>query len=179
VLFQRFWTTYREEVPQPYAEPWDEQRPLETPRGLADPVVALRHLASALEWTRQTYGRDTVSWGEANRFRAGDLDLPGDGADGQLGVYRVMRFDEQPVGPRLAGRRGESDGLAGFGDAWVLLVHFAQPVRAESVLAYGQTTRLSSPHSTDQLRMFGAHQLRPVWFSEQEIAGHVERQYRP
>ena len=62
--------------------------------------------------------------------------------------------------------------LAGFGDAWVLLVHFTRPVTAWSVLAYGQTTDLGSPHSRDQIRLFANHELRPVWFSEEAIAAH-------
>ena len=32
------------------------------------------------------------AWGEVNRFRAGALDLPGDGATGTYGTYRVMTF---------------------------------------------------------------------------------------
>ena len=50
---------------------------------------------------------------------------------------------------------------------------------AWSVLAYGQTTNLDSPHSRDQIRLFADHQLRPVWFTEAEIAANLERRYRP
>jgi acyl-homoserine lactone acylase PvdQ len=69
---------------------------------------------------------------------------------------------------------------AGTGDVWVLLVHFTRPVvTAWSVLAYGQTMDLSSPHSRDQIELFANHQLRPVWFTEEAIAAHLERRYRP
>jgi len=80
---------------------------------------------------------------------------------------------------RVAGHVGPNQGLAGFGDAWVLLVHFTRPVTAWSVLAYGQTTNLDSPHSRDQIRLFANHELRPVWFSEEAIAANLARRYRP
>jgi len=179
VLFQRFWETYRAEVRQPFAEPWDQARPVDTPRGLADPAAALKHVATAVEWTRTTYGAVDVAWGEANRYRFGDLDLPGEGASGQLGAFRVQQFDAGPGAARVAGW-GESDGqLAGFGDAWVLLVHFTRPVQAFSVLAHGQTTDRASPHSRDQIRIFAGRDLRPAWFTDAEVAAHLEREYRP
>jgi acyl-homoserine-lactone acylase len=108
----------------------------------------------------------------------GDVDLPGDGAPGRLGVFRVLAFDPTSDGKRVAGRRINEEPLAGFGDAWILLVHFTRPVTAWSVLAYGQTTDLDSAHSRDQIRLFASHQLRPVWFSETAIAANLERRYR-
>ena len=69
--------------------------------------------------------------------------------------------------------------LSGFGDAWVLLVDFSGAVTGWSVLAYGQTTALESPHSSDQLRIFAAHALRRAWYSEADIRANLERQYRP
>jgi acyl-homoserine-lactone acylase len=79
----------------------------------------------------------------------------------------------------MAGRATEGERLAGTGDAWVLLVHFGRPVTAWSVLAYGQTTDLASPHSRDQLALFARHELRPVWYRAADIEAHLERAYRP
>jgi acyl-homoserine-lactone acylase len=61
----------------------------------------------------------------------------------------------------------------------VLLVHFGRPVQAWSVLAYGQSGDPASPHATDQIRVFAGHQLRPVYFTQAEIAAHAERTYVP
>ena len=36
-----------------------------------------------------------------------------------------------------------------------------------------------SPHSSDQLQLFAAHKLKPVWFSEADIRAHTDRAYRP
>ncbi len=44
---------------------------------------------------------------------------------------------------------------------------------------YGQTTRSSSKHSSDQIGLFADHQLRPIWFNEAEIKAHLENEYHP
>jgi acyl-homoserine-lactone acylase len=137
-------------------------------------------LAEAVRATRQTYGSERIAWGDLNRFRFGVVDLPGDGGNGALGCYRVMRFDGAPgERVRIAGNTGGGKPLAGMGDAWVLLVDFSNGVRARSVVAYGQSSSLESPHSADQIRIFADHTLRPVWFRESEVRAHVEREYRP
>ena len=182
VLFQRFWDAYRAEVRQPYADAWDPKRPAQTPRGIADTGAAMKHLAEAVTWARATYGSADVAWGDANRYRFGDIDLPGEGAGSQLGAFRVQVFDAPEVKDsrvRVAGWAAADRQLAGGSDAWVLLVHFTKPLQAFAVLAYGQTTDRSSPHSRDQIRILANRDLRPVWFTDAEVAAHTEREYRP
>ena len=179
VLFERFVSIHDDEHPELFAVPWSAQEPATTPRGLAEPASALAALERAVSEIRQQYGSERIAWGDVNRFRVGDLDLPGSGAAGRHGIFRVVGFDAAGDGTRVAGNVGADRPLAGFGDAWVLMVHFTRPVTAWSVLAYGQTANLESPHSRDQIRLFANHQLRPVWFSEEAIAANLERRYRP
>jgi len=179
VLFQRFWDTYSQANARPYSVAWDPQQPATTPSGLSDPVSALKHFEDAVRWTRERYGSEAVAWGDVHRLRFGALDLPGDGANGTYGLFRVLRFSEMPDGKRVAGQVQENELPVGFGDAWVIAVEFSRPVRAMSVLAYGQTTRSASAHSSDQIRLFADHQLRPVWFTEAEIKAHLESEYHP
>jgi acyl-homoserine-lactone acylase len=180
VLFMRFWDTYRAAVPRPFARPWSDQQPASTPSGIADVVAALKALEQASAWTRARYGTEAVKWGDVHRFRFGDLDLPGDGADGSYGLFRVVRFDDQASGAlSVAGQIAPDRPLAGFGDGWVMLVHFTQPIEAWSVLAYGQSTRPGSPHGRDQIQLFANHQLRRIFFTEAEIRSHTERLYHP
>lgn len=179
VLFQRFWDTYSRAVPQPYAVPWSESDWAKTPRGLSDPVVAIKHVEEAVGWTRERFGSESVAWGEVHRYRMPGIDLPADGANGTYGCFRVLRPSEQPDGKRIAGVAAPGSPLVGFGDGWVMLVDFSPPVTAWSVLAYGQTTSPESPHSSDQLRIFARHDLRPVWFRQADIEANLERTYRP
>ena len=37
----------------------------------------------------------------------------------------------------------------------------------------------ASPHFNDQSALYAAGALRPVYFYPDELAGHVERRYRP
>ena len=178
VLFERFMDIHERQQDR-FSVAWDPQEPTSTPRGLANPAAALAALEQAVTEIRQQYGSERVAWGEVNRFRFGDIDLPGDGASGRHGVFRVVTFQDTGGGTRVAGHIAPGQPLAGFGDAWVLMVHFAKPIAAWSVLAYGQTTNLESPHSRDQIRLFANHQLRPVWFTEDAIAANLERRYRP
>ncbi len=179
VLFQRFWDTYSRAVPQPYAVPWDSAKPAATPYGLSNPALAAKHLEDAALWTVQRYGSEDVAWGEVHRFRFGALDLPADGASGNYGLFRVVQFNELPDGKQVAGQIAADAPPVGFGDAWVLAVDFSRPVRAMSVLAYGETTRTGSKHSSDQIQLFARHQLRPVWFNENDIKAHLENEYHP
>jgi acyl-homoserine-lactone acylase len=180
VLFTRFWERYAEKVPQPFAQPWDAADPARTPHGLADPAAAVAQLEATVRAARNSFGTERIAWGEVNRFRFGSLDLPGEGAPGAYGCFRVMRFDEMADTPRrAAGNVDSGKPLAGFGDAWVLLVDFSGGVTGWSVLAYGQTTDLRSPHSRDQIGIFAARRLRRAWYSEGDVLAHAVRTYRP
>lgn len=177
-LFTRFWDTYVAAVRQPYARPWDAARPASTPEGLANPAAAVKSFETAARALRQAHGAMDPAWGDINRFRAGDLDLPGEGAPGAYGAYRVMRFDAVDESrTRVAGNIGGR--LEGFGDGWVLVVDFSTPVRGHSVLAYGQTTNPASQHSRDQLRTFAERRVRRAWFTDAEIRANLERRYFP
>jgi acyl-homoserine-lactone acylase len=198
VLFQRFWDLYSGAVRSPFATPWQEANPVTTPSGISDRAAAVTHLAAAVRAVREQYGSERVAWGEANRFRAGTLDLPGDGATGTYGTFRVMTFaplpgarpapagspSERPAPAgsprvRVAGHIEGRDAPIGFGDGWILLVDFSRPGQAWSVLAYGQTTNQRSPHSSDQLPIFANHKLRRAWYSEADIKANLAREYRP
>ena len=179
VLFQRFADTYLDALEEPFRVAWDPKYPGATPFGLANPALAVKHFDEAVKWVRQKYGREDVEWGAVHRFRFKDVDLPADGASGRYGAFRVMSFREQADGKRVAGWTSDSEPLAGTGDGWVLAVEFSKPVRAFSVLAYGQTTNSNSRHSRDQIVLFANHQYKPIWFSEAEIRANLEREYRP
>lgn len=180
VLFQRFWDMYSAKVREPFATKWQPENPASTPTGLADPAQAVPFLEAAVRAIRAAHGSERVAWGDANRFRFGPVDLPGNGANGTYGSFRVLRFDEvQGYKARVAGNIEQGRPLTGFGDAWVLLVDFSGATTGWSVLAYGQTTNLDSSHSRDQIGIFAGQQLRRAWYTEAEIRANLEREYRP
>jgi acyl-homoserine-lactone acylase len=148
----------------------------------------VHHVEEAVRWTRETYGSERAAWGELNRYRIGDIDLPGEGCTGTYGCFRVQRFvpgDVPNVGSgfsRVVNAAGNLPGAGtmGFGDAWILLVDFSTAVpTAWSLLAYGQTSDLASPHSRDQIELLASRKLRRVFFTEADIRANLEREYRP
>jgi hypothetical protein len=118
--------------------------------------------------------RSTTRWSDAGSGAAGDV---------RSGLSRIQgdssRIPGDPRGAHVAGNLPDR-GLVGFGDAWVLLVDFSTPVpTAWSLLAYGQTTDLASPHSRDQIELLASRRLRRVFFTEGGIQANLEREYPP
>src|SRR5262249_52422370 len=136
VLFQRFWDTYSGAVKQPFEVAWDRRRPAETPHGVSDPALAVKHLEEAVRWTRRTYGGEAVKWGGVPRTRLGAVGLPATGADGAYGLFHVVVFRQAPDGKRVVGTLAPGKPMVGGGDGFVMAVEFSSPPRAYSLLAY-------------------------------------------
>lgn len=136
---------------------WDPERPTSTPDGFADPAAAARRLAEAVEETETAHGAADVAWGEVHRLRLGDVDLPASGGPGRLGIFRVLGF--APVA-------GEATRRAVQGDSYVAAIEFGDPVRAFSLVGYGNSSQETEP---EQLRAMANQELRPVWRTREEI----------
>jgi acyl-homoserine-lactone acylase len=167
VLFVQWWADYgrRMGARSRFAQPWTAQQPLSTPDGLADTAAALAALSSSVQTLTKSYGTLDVPWGSVYRLREDTLDLPGNGASGEYGVFSVVNY--QPSG----GNRYSAIG----GDSYEAVIEFSSPVRAMSLVAYGNASRAGSPHRTDQLPLFAHKQFKPVWRTRAEIEAHVER----
>ena len=152
-----------------FATPWREQEPLTTPRGLANPAAAAAALEAAARNTMGRFGALDVPWGEVYRLRMAGRDLPASGGPSRLGIFRSLEF-----APEKDGRF-----RALFGDSFVALVEFSQPVRARALLSYGNASQPGSPHRGDQLALFARKQLRPVWRSRKEIEANLESREVP
>jgi penicillin amidase/acyl-homoserine-lactone acylase len=116
---------------------------------------------------KETYGRIDVPWGEVNRLRRGNVDLPlGGGPD----TIRAIegKFENGRV-------------RAAKGDSYVLFVTWDENgVTSRSINPYGTATLdKSSPHYADQAPLFARLETKPVWFDEDDIRAHLEREYRP
>lgn len=167
VLFVEWWTQYgrRMRGRSPYARPWSMDAPRTTPDGLADLPAAVVALASAMDAVARRHGSADVPWGDVYRVRRDGVDLPESGAGGQYGVFRVSGTERDEDG-RQAVRGGTS---------WVAAIEFSQPVRAVSVIAYGNASRTGSPHRTDQLDLYARKQLKPMLRARPDIERNVTR----
>lgn len=149
----------------PFAVAWDEARPRDTPDGLADPKAAAAALSRAEETVRTAYGAADVAWGDVYRLRRDGVDLPGNGGNSDLGIFRVTEYDDAEDGRRQA---------VG-GDSYVAAVEFATPVRARTLIGYGNWSQPGSKHRTDQLGLYSRKELKPAWLTRADVEAHLER----
>ncbi|MEH1913137.1 MAG: acylase [Nostoc sp.] len=162
VLFSFWWQEMDQD--QTFSIPWNENSWCTTPDGLKDPESAAKALQIAAAKVEKAYGKLDVAWGEVFRVRSGNLDLPANGGDGDLGIFRVLNFAPST----------DERFQAVAGDSYVAAIEFSQPVRAMALLSYGNATQPGSPHITDQLQLFTRKQLRPVWRTRPEVLANLE-----
>jgi len=170
-LFELWANRYFETVDSErwYAEPWSINDPTGTPRGLGEKAGAVEAFQWAMGEAVRRFGSWDVSWGEAHRVRAGDLDIPVGGCPGNLGCFRVIGYAEDEDG-RYRARTG---------DAWVLAVEFGEKPRAYSVLVYGNSNREDSPYFYDQAEMFAKNTMKTVAYTEEDIQKGLVERYHP
>ncbi|NMG22717.1 acylase [Brasilonema bromeliae] len=163
VLFA-FWAKQMNLDDKSFSKPWSEDSPRTTPDGLADPKGAVATLEAVAGKVEKAYGKLDIAWGDVFRVHVGNKDLPANGGDGSLGIFRVLNF--------APGAEGRFQAVAG--DSFVAAIEFSQPVKAMALIGYGNATQSGSPHTEDQLQMFANKQLRPVWRDRQDILAHLE-----
>lgn len=147
-----------------YAVPGDDHRPLETPRGFADPAKAAALLDTIAGELEKQYGTLHVKWGDVVRLRRGATDLPGNGAPSMMGAIRTA--DVRPF------VNGKTEIFRG--DTYYAVIEFSSPIHAEALLGYGNWSTPGSKHVDDQLPLASQKKLRPVWRSRAEIEANLE-----
>lgn len=147
-----------------FSKPWSQDTPRITPDGLANPQDAVKLLETVATKVEKAYGKLDVGWGEVYRLKYKNVNLPANGGDGYLGIFRVVNFAPsenrqfQPVA----------------GDSYVAAIEFSKPVKAMALMSYGNSSQPGSRHSVDQLPLFARQQLRPVWRTRKDIEAHLE-----
>jgi acyl-homoserine-lactone acylase len=134
-------------------------------RPLPDPKERLTWAAQHL---MKYFGRLDPPLGEVQRLRLGNTDLAYDGGPDTLRA--ATNWDLDPDG-RLRVKHG---------DSFILFVEWPKggPVQSQSILPFGSaTTRPLSPHYTDQSALFVKRQVKPVHFTDADIAAHAVRRY--
>ena len=144
-----------------YEVPWTASLPLVTPDGLSDPRLATAILGQAARRVRALYGSLDISWGAVHRFRRDSVDLPANGGGSDLGIFRVIDFDPIP---------GDSTRQQAVGgDSFIAAVEFSSPVRARTLIGYGNASQPGSPHRTDQLPLMARKEMKVVRLTKAEV----------
>jgi acyl-homoserine-lactone acylase len=168
VLFQMFVDRYFGKsfaVEDKLRVKYDPQHPLDSANGLADPAAALKSLAASAEECLRVYGSLDVPWGDVYRFVRGKKDLPGNGDDGKMGVFRTVQYS----------RREGNKYYVTHGETIVCAIEFGVPQRAQCLLGYGNASQPGSTHIDDQLPFMVEKKLLPVLRERKDIEAHLER----
>ncbi|MEO1652748.1 MAG: penicillin acylase family protein [Bacteroidota bacterium] len=152
--------------PRNYSEKWELAKAHQSPDGLANPEAAVKTLEAVAKKLKEVYGSLDIAWGEVYRIQYNGLDLPGNGVDGSVGVFRVA----WPGGQDDKGRM-----TIGGGDSWVSIIEFGEKVKAKVLLSYGNSTQKGSPHYGDQLKLFSKKEMRDAWFYREDIEKNLEK----
>jgi acyl-homoserine-lactone acylase len=132
----------------------------------ANPLDALHRTIADL---KTHFGRIDPEWGQVNRIRRGKVDLAIDGAPD---IFRAVYGAPQSDGTLTA--QG--------GDTFIMFVTWDKngKLSSQSIHQFGSATLdESSPHYADQTPLFVAMKTKPVLFTEDELKGHIEADYRP
>ena len=148
-----------------YTEPWSLDKPNTTPDGIADPERAVSLLEKAATEIETKYGKLDVPWGDYYRIVYNDKNLPANGIDGSMGVFRVA----------WPAKADENNMYVGGGDSWVGVIEFGEQVKAKVLLSYGNATQKDSPHNGDQLELFSKKELRDAWFTKEDVKANTVR----
>jgi acyl-homoserine-lactone acylase len=193
VLFEAWWTNVFNDLNTNLALPrdntinfysphprfrvgWDPHKPLDTPAGLTNAAAWVPDLIKAAQQVFAAYGALNVAWGDVHRIVLAThdpkflqtipvSDAPQSGADDPFGPLRVLfRYPEPDM----------KHFFAVSGDGYVQLVEFTKGgANASALLGYGNASRPSSPHVTDQLPFFEAKTLRPVYRTRDAVNMHT------
>ncbi|MEM1340313.1 MAG: acylase [Bacteroidota bacterium] len=150
--------------PANYATPWRMEAPNTTPDGLADPESAVKLLEQAAVEIEAKFGDLATPWGDYYRISYNGKDLPANGIDGGMGVFRVA----------WPGDADEDHMYVGGGDSWVGVIEFGDKIKANVLLSYGNATQKDSPHNGDQLELFSKKELRTAWFTDEQIQANTK-----
>ncbi|NNL79213.1 MAG: acylase [Flavobacteriaceae bacterium] len=147
-----------------YAKGWDIENPNTTPDGLANPEKAVQLLEQAAIEIETKFGDMATPWGDYYRINYNGKNLPANGIDGSLGVFRVA----------WPGGSDDNNMYVGGGDSWVGVIEFGEQVNAKVLLSYGNSTQKDSPHYGDQLELFSKKELRNAWFYEEDVKANTK-----
>ncbi len=147
----------------------------------ATPAQRLEALSAASDTLASHFGSWQTPWGDINRFQriTGDIVQPFDDSApsvavpfassrwGSLAAFGAATFNGTK---KLYGTRGNS---------FVAVVEFGPRVRAQAIVAGGQSGDPASPHFVDQAERYARGEFRDVHFYPEQVSANAKRTYKP
>ena len=149
-----------------FEKSWSFEDPVNSPDGFENPEYILEVLGNVAQDLIDQIGTLNPQFGDYFRFKMGDIEYPGNGGPGNLGIFRTIYY--------TPGEEGKS--YSYFGDTYVCATEFGEEVRAKALLSYGNATQAGNPHIGDQLQLLSEKKLRDVWYTREEQENNLELQ---
>jgi len=147
-----------------YKNRYTLSEPITTPNGLKYPQYAVQRLKQAAGEMLKYFGSLDIAWGQINRFRMGNIDLPANGAPPNYGSYRAISYH----------RDRDKKFVADNGDSYVAVTEFGKKVRAMVSLSYSNVSQPGNKHIGDQLKLMSEKKLRPALLNKADILKNLE-----
>lgn len=170
-----------------FAVPFDPADPVHTPRGLADTSLALEKLGHAvLTLQKAGLALDSQLADAQFAYRQGEK-ISVHGGNSHEGVANLI--DSRPSDVRVPQTDGtpiegsifltDKGYLVRGGSSFILSLNYTEngPV-AEALLTYSQSGDATSPHFTDQTKLFAKKEWRPVLYKTEDINRDVKSTLR-
>ncbi len=129
-------------------------------------VDGVRH---AKEYLMKHYNSTEVPLGQVQTLRRNDVKLPLDGVADNLSPNYSIEQDNGWFKPWV-------------GDSYVQIAKFSKDKKfpeLETLLPFGSSNRLSSPHSTDQMPLYADHKTKTMSMDKEEVLKTAEKIYNP
>ncbi|HVE61304.1 MAG TPA: acylase [Chitinophagaceae bacterium] len=162
VLFEQWFNKLNRDM---VAKPWNLAEPVSTPDGLKDDKKAVELLIQAAGEVLKKYGSLDVAYGDVNRFRANNIDYPGNGGTDRAGVFRTMYFREDK----------DKKNRAWHGDTYVAITEFSKKVKASVLLSYGNSSQPGSKYAGDQLQLLSQKKMRPALLEKADVLKNLDK----
>lgn len=104
------------------------------------------------------------TWGKVNRFKVANIEFPGNSGETKYGFFRTMFFKLNEDNNRV---------YANHGDTFVAIVEFADTIRAEVLLSYGNATQPGNRFVGDQLKTLSKNKLRSAFITREKIVENM------
>ncbi|MFI2209707.1 penicillin acylase family protein [Streptomyces sp. NPDC020141] len=170
LLFQRLWERLRRVPAQDlWKVPFSPADPVGTPRVLDTDTPALaKALADAVQELRAMGAALDAPWGEHHFVERGGTRIPVHGGPHQLGVWNMMVGVWNPAGG------GYTEMVHGSSHIQAVTWDGSRCPVARTLLTYGQSSNVLSPHSSDQTRLMSREKWVTPRFCEKDILASPE-----
>jgi len=156
---------------------------------LADVPGQFRALCAAAQMLKGLYGDWKVPYGDVNRMQrhaniADFFDkipfndklpsLPVAGVQGPVGAaFTIYYTPPLPFVRPMVKRYGVA------GNSYMATIEFSDRIQTKSLLQYGNSGHLKSPHFFDQAKLLSERKLKDAWFYWDDVLAHAKRHYHP